>query len=663
MSRRELQFSVTEVRNALRCPRVFVLGRIHGRTVTFPIGSSCLGATFHRIVDRFSATVGTPTAGFMQLRPGSPVDVIARGLSLWLLDILVDELTKDATLSTMPGEVDDLAEALRELARYLADSVAGFESRPASALTALVRAGERPISVVLEEQGVTLTGRIDALYVTSDERVHVVEYKLTDEANESLDRAQVSLYRELLRREGLDDAQPTLLRFRPWMTKTVIAPADADSLVSSTLIPLVRQMVGWCESPEAAPPPQRQDICVGCPVARDCVKRYPERLVCRDEPPMAAARPRVNSVGDSVAPQPIRESLPPVRDAAGDSAAETIRVKILDEFRREGINVTAHAAIVGPRLFVIEVLRPRGSVAQLDRAASDVIHRLANEGLSVNYEKSGGRRQFVIARTDPQIVLLAPLLEKKADWLRASPGRFIVGSEPAGGIVTADFADPATPHLLVAGQAGSGRSWLLRAIIASLLHFHGPAAIRFTLMDPKRVTFNIPVFQSAIAAHLDGPVLYGIEDALPCIERLIDEMEERYKIFEKANVTDLTEFEQISASGEGIARRVLVIDEFQDLTVEARTAKRFCAGIQRLGAKARAAGIHVILTTQRPDRQTVPAVIKANLGAKIALRVASSVNSRVIIDQGGAEELLGNGDLLADLGHGLVRAQAAVVNT
>ena len=140
-------------------------------------------------------------------------------------------------------------------------------------------------------------------------------------------------------------------------------------------------------------------------------------------------------------------------------------------------------------------------------------------------------------------------------------------------------------------------------------------------------------------------------------------MEERYRIFEKASVTDLSEFEQGATHGDRIARRILVIDEFQDLTVEARIAKQFCAGIQRLGAKARAAGIHVILTTQRPDRQTVPAVIKANLGGKIALRVASSVNSRVILDQSGAEELLGNGDLLADLGHGLVRAQAAVVNT
>jgi DNA segregation ATPase FtsK/SpoIIIE, S-DNA-T family len=661
MSDRDFQFSVTEVRNALRCPRVFVLGRSLGRCVTFPVGSSCLGATFHRIVERFATTVTSPNPSLARLPPGSPVDVIARALSLWLLDMLTDELDRDATLATMPGEVDDLAEALRELARYLSQAVAAFESRPALALTALVNAAERQISVLLKDVGAVVSGRIDALFMTSDERLHVVEFKLTDEANDTLDRAQVALYRELLLRQGTEEATATILRFRPFMTQTVLSRDQADTSIKTVLLPLIRNMMTWVESPEQAPAPERTDICTGCPVARECVRRYPARLVARDDPPMAAARPRSGSAMDSLFPQPLRESAPPPRDVAGDTAAEELRLKILDEFRREGINVSAHSAVVGPRLFIIEVVRPRGSVAQLDRAASDVIHRITNEGLALTYERLGGRRQFVVERFDPQVVQLAPMLDKKAEWLRARAGRFIVGCEPTGGIVTADFADPATPHLLIAGQAGSGKSWLLRAIIAGLLHHHGPGAIRFTLMDPKRVTFNNPAFQSAVASHLDGPILYGLDDALPCIERLIEEMEERYRIFEQVNVSDLCEYEMNASQGDQLARRILVIDEFQDLTIDAKVAKRFCAGIQRLGAKARAAGIHVILTTQRPDRNTVPSVIKANLGGKIALRVANAINSRVILDQGGAEGLLGNGDLLADLGHGLVRAQAPVV--
>jgi len=661
MSDRDLQFSVTEIRNALRCPRVFVLGRLLGRCVTFPVGSSCLGATFHRIVERFAATVSMPTQSFAQLPPGSPADVIARGLTLWLLDILTDELEADATLATMPGEVDDLAEALRELASYLAEAVAAFESRPASALSALVHAAERKVSALLNESGVTVTGRVDALFMTSDERLHVVEFKLTDEANDALDRAQVALYRELMLREGAEDATATVLRFRPFLTQTVLSHAEADALVKVVLLPLISDMSEWVKTPELAPAPDRSDICTGCPIARECVRRYPQRLAARDDPPMAGARPRAGNSGESRFPQPLRESDPPTRDVAGDAEAEALRQKILDEFRREGITVSAKSAVVGPRLFIIEVVRPRGSVAQLDRAASDVIHRIANEGQTLKYERLGGHRQFVVARADPQVVHLAPLLDKKAEWLRARAGRFIIGCEPTGKIVTADFSDPATPHLLIAGQAGSGKSWLLRSIIASLLHYHGPGAIRFTLMDPKRVTFNHPGFQSAVASHLDGPILYDLEEALPCIERLVEEMEERYRLFEQASVSDICEHETLTDQSDPLARRILVIDEFQDLTTDASVAKRFCAGIQRLGAKARAAGIHVVLTTQRPDRNTVPSVIKANLGGKIALRVASAINSRVILDQGGAEGLLGNGDLLADLGHGLVRAQAPVV--
>ena len=502
-----------------------------------------MGASFHRIVERLATTVGTPNADLVRLPPGSSPDIISRALASWLLDLLIDELERDATLASMPGEVDDLAEALRELAHYLGNAVAAFESRPTSALVALVRAAERSISVYLDDVGVVVKGRIDALFMTSDERMHVVEFKLTDEANNTLDQAQVALYRELLRRQGSIDATATVLRFRPFLTQTVLSAAEADHQVSTVLLPLVRQMAQWLAAPDQAPAPERTDICAGCPVARDCVTRYPEHLVPRDEPPMAAARPRSGSAMDSLFPQPLRESQPPARDTAGDAAAEAIRRRILEEFRREGINVSAHAAVVGPRLFIIEVMRPRGSVAQLDRAASDVIHRMTHEGVSLTYERQGGRRQFVIARADPQTIYLAPLLDKKAEWLRARTGRFIVGCEPTGGIVTADFGDPATPHLLIAGQAGSGKSWLLRSIIASLLHHHGPAAIRITLMDPKRVTFNNPAFQSAVAAHLDGPILYGLDDALPCIERLVEEMEERYRVFEQANVSDLNEFE------------------------------------------------------------------------------------------------------------------------
>src|SRR3954468_9731104 len=103
--------SVTEVRNALRCPRLFALGRRLGRSVAFPVGSSCLGASFHRIVERLSAVVGEPPAALSAVAEGAARDEVEAQVSRWLLDLLIDELEADAQYATMPGEVDDLAEA------------------------------------------------------------------------------------------------------------------------------------------------------------------------------------------------------------------------------------------------------------------------------------------------------------------------------------------------------------------------------------------------------------------------------------------------------------------------------------------------------------------------------------------------------------------------
>jgi S-DNA-T family DNA segregation ATPase FtsK/SpoIIIE len=164
------------------------------------------------------------------------------------------------------------------------------------------------------------------------------------------------------------------------------------------------------------------------------------------------------------------------------------------------------------------------------------------------------------------------------------------------------------------------------------------------------------------SAHLDGPIRYDIDETLPAIEQLVDLMEERYKILEAAQVADVGEYDEQASASQQLERRVLVIDEFQDLITEKATAQAFFTGIKRLGAKARAAGIHLILATQRPDRDTVPPIIKANLGGKIALQVASKVNSRIVLDDGGAEKLLGKGDLLASLGRGIVRAQAPLLS-
>lgn len=658
------RISVTEVRNALRCPRLFALGRALGQQLAFPVGSSCLGAAFHRIVERFAREVESPPSSFVTLPAGAPRDASEAGLTHWLIGLLVQELESDQTYVSIPSEVDDLAEALREFARHLAGRLQRFEAPPAKALGKLLREGERSIEARLEPAGPLVCGRWDALYGNHNDELEIVEYKLTDEANDDLDRAQVALYSALLRAQAGVTARPVVLRFTPSLRETALPVAAAEQLLEATLLPVVRSMGQWATAPQTAPATARKDLCAACPVAKQCAETYPERLGVRDDPPTAGSRPRAGALQGIQDAQPSPLPAAADEDAEGEREADALKERILAELRRLGTNATCpRPPTVGPTLYIVEVVRAaRGSVVQLDRTAEDVRHRLATEdGIDVEYQRDGGHRRFVAKRKQPRRVLLGPLLDKKRDWLSARPGRLIVGQEPNGEILCADLSDSSTPHLLIAGQSGSGKSVLIQALVASLVRFHGPDAIRFTLIDPKRVTFVGATFRTAVASHLEGPIRYEIDEVLPIVDQLVELMEERYRLFATAQVMDIDEYNEQSQAHERLELRVLVVDEFQDLVADKHAGKAFFSGIQRLGAKARAAGIHLILATQRPDRDTVPPIVKANLGGRIALSVSSQANSRIVLDQGGAERLLGKGDLLASLGRGLVRAQGALL--
>jgi DNA segregation ATPase FtsK/SpoIIIE, S-DNA-T family len=657
--------SVTEIRNALRCPRVFALGRARGQTVLFPIGASALGAVFHRLVAAFARE--PDLSRLSRLPAGAAVDEVARTLSSSLLRLLAADLARSPTYASMPAEVDDLAEALRELARHLAGACAAGGVVPAEAIARFLAGAELPLDLSVDHGGgsVRLTGRMDAVHVPPGGAAEVVEYKLTEDNGEELDRAQVALYRFLLARARDLDASPVILRFRPGLTVTRLPPRDADALVEGRLIPLLADMVRWSADPRGVPATDRTDLCAACPVRADCIETYPQPLAPRDQPPAGATRPRPDPSGDlyepPVAARPVVPA-PAGGRAAGDRAAlsdaEKTRGLILDIFKRQGVShPTAPPPVVGARLIQIEVSVSRGSVAAVERAASDVERRLAaDHGITAHFSKKGALRVFTVPRAEPRPVRLGDLLAGRADYLAARPGRFVVGEAADGAPLTGDLSDPSSCHLLIGGVSGSGKTVLLRALAASLVHFHSPAAINLTLIDPRRVSFA--GLAAGLAAHLHRPLVHSTDEALPILAELVEEMELRYGLFDGARVQDIDEFNETQSAAERLARRVVIIDEFQDLVTQRPIRDAFLDTVQRLGAKARASGIHLILATQRPTRDAVPTSIKANLPGKIALKVTSAGESRIILDARGAEDLLGKGDLLADLGHAPVRAQA-----
>jgi S-DNA-T family DNA segregation ATPase FtsK/SpoIIIE len=650
--------SVTEVRNALRCPRLFALGR-QGTSVRFPVGGSTLGATFHRLAERFAGGVETPPPWFARLGDDAQPHAVEAALARWLLELLVDELRAKPALASMPAEVDDLAESLRQLAAHLAARLAAVSGPVATRLRTLVHAAEREIEAPIPGLELVISGRIDALYLSPGSQPIVVEYKLTDEQGTDLDRWQVALYQMLVRLTTGAEAHGVVLRFTPACVETRVEPHEARAIEHRELAPLLARLPEWVRSPELAPATNRPDLCAHCPVASACARTYGDLLPARDEAPTSAARLRLDLQSE---PEPAAArvcTLPSMHDADGHREADELAERIQRELRRLGVATEVSERQVGAQRIVLALRVMRGSLRKLDAAASEVQVALGRPG--VTYERPSHARAFVVPRERPRPVSLGRLLAEDAAWLAERPGRAVLGEQLSGAPLRVDLADSATPHLLVGGQAGSGKSVLLQVLATSLVHQHPPSAVRLTLVDPKRVTFS-GTFRSAMAAHLDGPVLFDADDIWPALENLVEEMERRYELLESAQVQDLHEYNDKVPESARLPRRVLLLDEFADLSA-GTSAQQFLGLLDRLGAKARAAGIHLVLATQRPDKQSVPSRLKANLGGKIALRVASRVNSRIVLDAGGAEDLLGKGDLLADLGRGLVRAQGAMLAT
>jgi S-DNA-T family DNA segregation ATPase FtsK/SpoIIIE len=196
------------------------------------------------------------------------------------------------------------------------------------------------------------------------------------------------------------------------------------------------------------------------------------------------------------------------------------------------------------------------------------------------------------------------------------------------------------PHLLVAGQTGSGKSVFLNGVILSILYHMTPAECELILVDPKRVEMvsykDIP--------HLRCPIVTETEDAIEVFSSLIEEMERRYELMAEASVRSI---ESYNGSSFTLPYIVTIVDEMSDLMTSNKEAtKELEAMIVRIAQKARAAGIHLILATQRPVKEVVTGLIKANMPSRIAFQVASKIDSRVILDCNGAEKLIGRGDML-----------------
>ena len=320
----------------------------------------------------------------------------------------------------------------------------------------------------------------------------------------------------------------------------------------------------------------------------------------------------------------------------------------LSEF---GIDVEMEGANIGPRVTQYTMRPPAGvNLSKILARDKELALNLAVDKIRIEAPIPGTRSVGVeIPNVKSASVMFRGVIESQ-EWKKAKdPLTFAVGKDISGKAVVANLAK--MPHLLIAGTTGSGKSVMTNTLISSLLYRNTPSDLKLIIIDPKQVEMalynDIP--------HLLTPIISSTEKALSAMKWAVNEMEKRYTLMAEKRVKSIIDYNE-KVLGEAEEKKdeaetaekmpyiVVVIDEMADLMMTA--GKDLEMLIVRIAQKGRAAGIHLVLATQRPEVKVITGLIKANVPGRIAFAVGSQIDSRIMLDQGGAEKLLGKGDML-----------------
>lgn len=312
---------------------------------------------------------------------------------------------------------------------------------------------------------------------------------------------------------------------------------------------------------------------------------------------------------------------------------------IKDTLSEFNIEVDMEGANIGPKVTQYTLKPPSGvKLSRISALETNIALNLAAQALRIEAPIPGQRAVGIeVPNRKAADVRLYGILTSK-QWKNChEPLGFAIGKDIAGDAVIGELNK--MPHMLIAGQTGSGKSVMINTLLSSLLYRNSPANMRVILVDPKQV--EMTPYQDI--PHLLTPIITEPEKTISALKWAVNEMERRYSLLAEEKLRDIKSY-NTKKNDEHMPYIVIVIDELADLMMVA--ARDVEALVVRLAQKARAVGIHLVLATQRPSVDVITGLIKANVPARIAFTVASQVDSRTILDQVGAEKLLGQGDML-----------------
>ncbi|MES2837950.1 MAG: DNA translocase FtsK [Bacteroidota bacterium] len=373
---------------------------------------------------------------------------------------------------------------------------------------------------------------------------------------------------------------------------------------------------------------------------------------------------------------------PPI-DLMEDRGNDTVKVnneelqgnkdKILATLKNYNIDIQQIKATIGPTVTLYEIVPAPGvRISKIKNLEDDIALSLSALGIRIIAPIPGkGTIGIEVPNQNPEMVPMRSVLLSEKFQNSGMDLPVALGKTITGETFVADLAK--MPHLLMAGSTGQGKSVGLNCLLVSLLYKKHPSQVKFVLVDPKKVELTLfNIIERHFLAKLpdtDKAIITDTKKVVNTLNSLCLEMDARYELLEEAMVRNIKEY-----NAKFISRRlnpqkghkylpyiVVVIDEFADFIMTA--GKEVETPIARIAQLARAVGIHLIIATQRPAVNIITGNIKANFPARIAFRVASKIDSRTILDSGGAEQLIGKGDMLFSNGNDLIRIQCAFVDT
>lgn len=352
---------------------------------------------------------------------------------------------------------------------------------------------------------------------------------------------------------------------------------------------------------------------------------------------------------------------------------EANKNRIVDTLRNYNIEIEHIKATIGPTVTLYEIIpKPGVRISKIKNLEDDIALSLAALGIRIIAPMPGkGTIGIEVPNSSPEMVSMRSVLATEKFQKTDMDLPIALGKTISNEVFIADLSK--MPHLLVAGATGQGKSVGINAILTSLLYKKHPAELKFVMVDPKKVELSLfKTIERHFLAKLPGEeeaIITDTKKVINTLNSLCIEMDQRYDLLKNAQVRNLKEY-NVKFVGRRLNPEeghrflpfiVLVVDEFADLMMTA--GKEVETPIARLAQLARAVGIHLVIATQRPSVNIITGTIKANFPARLAFRVLSKVDSRTILDSGGADQLIGRGDMLLSTGSDLTRIQCAFVDT